>query len=245
MITSQNIAIIISLISLGIFGGFTHCIGMCGPFVLTQVSNRLNDIKINDISHFKRISGIALLPYHLGRITTYSFIGAISSLFSTSLKNILGFKFLSAAMLIIAALIFIKITLPNLKIELPIKINLVKKLDLIVFFKKFFGETIKSLFLKPYNFRGYLLGILLGFIPCGLLYAAVIAASTIDNFLIAAFAMFCFGVATIPGLFITAAGGYLFFQKYRSNLNILTKVILLINSATLFIIALGLIFNKI
>lgn len=240
----QNIAIIISLFSLGLFGSFTHCIGMCGPFVLTQVSNRLNDININQLSSFKKLKGIALLPYHFGRITTYSIIGALSSLFTSSFKNLIEFKFISAFMLIIASLIFAKITFPHLKIRLPIKINLIEKLQFFGLSKKI-SKIFKTLFLKPYSFKGYILGLLLGFIPCGLLYAAVIAASAIDNFLIAAFAMFCFGIATIPGLFITASGGYLFFQKYKKSLQSLTRIILLINSITLFIIAIGLIFNKV
>lgn len=246
---SQYIAVIISLFSLGIFGSFTHCIGMCGPFVLTQVSNRLNDIDLKNYSSFKKLSGIALLPYHLGRITTYSIIGALSSSFASSLKNIIEFKFLAAFMLIIAALIFIRVTIPSLKIALPIKINLIKNSSILLYFKKFFSinftKQLNWLFAKPYNFRGYLLGILLGFIPCGLLYAAVIAAASIDNIFIAALAMFCFGVATIPGLFVTSTGGYLFFQRYKKNLKFLTKIILVINSATLLIIAFGLIFNKI
>ena len=245
MIESQNIAIITSLFSLGLFGSFTHCIGMCGPFVLTQVNNRLNDININQLSSFKRLSGITLLPYHFGRITTYSIIGALSSSFTSSFKNLIEFKFISALMLIIASLIFIRITFPNLKIRLPIKINLVEKLQALHLYEKFINQAFKPLFLKPYNFKGYILGLLLGFIPCGLLYAAIITAAAIDNFLIAALAMFCFGIATIPGLFITASGGYLFFQKYKKNLKFLIKIILLINSITLFIIALGLIFNKI
>ena len=245
MIESQNITIIISLFSLGLFGSFTHCIGMCGPFVLTQVSNRLNNININELSSFKRLSGIALLPYHCGRITTYSIIGALSSIFTTSFKNLIEFKFISALMLIIASLIFAKITIPNLKIRLPIKINLVEKLQIFHLSEKFISQIFKPLFLKPYNFKGYILGLLLGFIPCGLLYAAAITASSIDNFLVAALAMLCFGIATIPSLFITASGGYLFFWKYRNNLQFLIKVILLINSVTLFIIAIGLIFNKI
>ena len=91
MTDHQNIAIIISLFSLGLFGSFSHCIGMCGPFVLTQVSNRLNDISINQLSSFKKLKGIALLPYHFGRITTYSIIGALSSLFTSSFKNLIEF----------------------------------------------------------------------------------------------------------------------------------------------------------
>jgi len=240
---NYEITIIISLFSLGLFGGFTHCTFMCGPFVLTQVNNRLSDININQASIIKKLQGIALVPYHLGRITTYCFIGAVSSFLTYNLKEISGFKYLSALMLIFAALIFAGIAEAKIKtkIALPFKINLIQN----HFVFQHINNLVSKLFQNPYNFKGYFLGILLGFIPCGLLYGAIISVAALDNYLIAAFAMFCFGIGTIPSLFATAYGGYWFFNFFQKRLKLFTKIILLINSFTLFLMALGLIFNKI
>jgi hypothetical protein len=248
---NYEITIIISLFSLGLFGGFSHCIGMCGPFVLTQVNNRLNNININQATNFKKLQGIALIPYHLGRATTYSFIGGISSFLTYNLKEISGFKYLSALMLVFAALIFAGIAGAEIrkKIALPFKINLIENYRLSWLKNNIIFHQIKNLlgklFKNPYNFKGYFLGILLGFIPCGLLYGAVLSASALDNYLIAALAMFCFAIGTIPSLLITAYGGYWFFSLLQNRLKLFTKIILLLNSFTLFIMALGLIFNKI
>ena len=57
---SGDLIILISLISMGFFGGFSHCLGMCGPFVLTQVSNNLSRTKIDDFKGLKKLSKIAL-----------------------------------------------------------------------------------------------------------------------------------------------------------------------------------------
>ena len=49
----------------GLAGSLSHCVGMCGPFVMTQSSR------------FERVSQSAIIPYHLGRITTYVILGMI------------------------------------------------------------------------------------------------------------------------------------------------------------------------
>lgn len=237
--SNYEISIILSLFSLGLFGGFSHCIGMCGPFVLAQINNRLSTIKIADATSFKKLQGMALIPYHLGRATTYSFIGGLSSFLTYNLKEFLGFKYLSALMLIVASLVFFSLVFKEnrIKIALPFKINLIQNST------SWLKNCLSELFKNPYNFKGYFLGILLGFIPCGLLYGAIISAAALDNYIIAALAMFCFSIGTVPSLLVTAWGGYWFFNQNKMKL--FTKAILLLSSFTLFIMATGLIFNKI
>ena len=46
----------------GLTGGAMHCVGMCGPFVLSQVQARFEAIPATTMSEFKRIRGGALLP---------------------------------------------------------------------------------------------------------------------------------------------------------------------------------------
>lgn len=243
--TNQEIITLISLFTLGLLGGFSHCIGMCGPFVLTQVGNRLNDIKIAKITTFKKLTGLALLPYHCGRIVTYCLIGFLSSLLANNIKNIIGFKIVSGVALIIAALIIFGFAVK--KIKLPFKINLIKILPLkwVDLLAQKLKNTVNPLFLNSTGLRNFLLGILLGFIPCGLVYAAIAATLALNNCFTAAIAMLVFGIATIPALFLTGCGGYLFFDKIKHNLKLLTKIILLINATTLLAMAIGLIFNKI
>jgi hypothetical protein len=251
-----DITIIISLFLIGFFGGFSHCTSMCGPFVLTQVNNRLNKIDIKQITSFKKLSGLALLPYHFGRITTYCFIGFISSLLSINLRNIIAFKGLAGVILIIAALIIFNSTIAKIKLPfrmplLGVKMPFYLKVNFLFF--NFVKEKIKKLigflFFNPTGFKNYFLGILLGFIPCGLLYGAIATVVSLDNKISTILAMFAFGIGTIPSLFFTACGGYWFFNGLKSNsknyLRLFSKIIIFINVITLLIMAFGLIFNQI
>ena len=243
----QEITIISSLFTLGLFGGFSHCAGMCGPFVLIQVNNRLNKINIKQITNFKKLSGLALLPYHLGRITTYCSIALISSILSINLKNIPVFKNITGFLLIIAALIIFNSTIAKIKLSFRIQPIILNKFNIkfLKFFKNKFTNLINFLFLNPTGLKNYFLGIILGFIPCGLVYSAIVITLSLNNYLIVLLAIFSFGIATIPSLFITAYGGYWFFNKITNYLKLFTKIILFINVITLLIMAFGLIFNQI
>ena len=106
-----ELKIIISLITIGFVGGFSHCAFMCGPFVMMQVNNNLKKISIDNLNHFTRLKGLALIPYHLGRITTYSFLGFFSSLFGKNIKNHTNSHLISAILLFLAALIVFNLIL--------------------------------------------------------------------------------------------------------------------------------------
>ena len=108
--------------------------------------------------------------------------------------------------------------------------NINKILDII-------KNITKPLFLNPRGLNGYLLGLILGFIPCGLLYSALLIAANINNDLTAMIAMFCFGISNMAGLTLVSFGNYLFFRKLEFSLNILIQFILLINMIILVIIA--------
>ncbi len=232
----NDFALIFSLISLGFFGGFSHCIGMCGPFVLTQVSNNLQKIPLEKFSNFQRLKNFALLPYHLGRISTYSFIGFLSSFFAKNIADFFHFRILSAAILFLAALFFLNVFFEKklLRFKSPF-------LEIAaLFFPKKFSQKINFLFQNPRGFRGYFLGIILGFIPCGLLYGAFLIAAAISNPFLAAAGMFFFGLATFPALFFTALSGHVLLKF--SGLKFVSKTIILLNATMLFLMSLKLLF---
>jgi sulfite exporter TauE/SafE len=104
-----------------------------------------------------------------------------------------------------------------------------------LFFDKIFPLGISPLFQDPQGLRGYALGLVLGFIPCGLLYAAFLIVSAIPNPLFAAIGMFLFGFSTFPSLFLTASGGY-FLAKFP-EFKIATKALILLNVIMLILMA--------
>ena len=218
----NDFTLIFSLLTLGFFGGFTHCVCMCGPFVITQTTNRLEKIPLEKFSRFERLSSFALLPYQLGRITTYSLIGFFCSFLSANIRNLLEFDYLSSALLFLASLSFFFTFKSSILQSAP-----------------FFPKKLSSfLFRSPQGFRGYLLGLILGFIPCGLLYSAFLIAAAIANPFLAALGLCLFGLATFPSLFLTACGGG-FLQKFP-EFKIVAKGLILVNGIMLFLMAIKL-----
>lgn len=231
----NDLTLILSLISLGFFGGFTHCVGMCGPFILTQVSNRLQKTSLANFSNFQRLKNLALLPYHLGRISTYSLIGFFCSFLTTNIQDFVGFRIFSAIFLLAAAVVFLNLFFERnilAGLKLPQKIRLPFKSKFLKNSASNFSKRISFLFQNPQGLNGYFLGVILGFIPCGLLYAAFLIAGAIENPALAAIGMIFFGISTFPSLFLTACGGHIFTRipefRFIAKAVILLNIIMLV-----------------
>src|SRR3954454_25118552 len=63
------------LFAAGLAGSALHCAPMCGGFVLGQVSDRMARLPSEHLSGYQRLLSSSLLPYHFGRLTTYSALG--------------------------------------------------------------------------------------------------------------------------------------------------------------------------
>lgn len=188
----------LSLFIAGLVGSVTHCVVMCGPFVMSQTGE------------MTKMRDIALVPYHLGRMTTYIFMAILSySVLSlvfvySDLKS-----FFAAPMLLLAGVIFIISAFPMLKILFPwagvMRVSLPAKLVNFVSKKLMSQSTI---------FGRYMVGVMLGFMPCGLVVAALIASAAAPTLLMAIISMMAFTVGTIPALILVAMGGSSIKQKY-------------------------------
>jgi len=66
----------------------------------------------------------------------------------------------------------------------------------------------RKLFERPVGWRGFGLGLVLGFIPCGLLYAALSTAATLGNPVAGAMGMAAFTVGTVPSLVAVGIAGH-------------------------------------
>ncbi len=276
MLNDLNIPLdIVALISLGFFGGFTHCSGMCGPFVLTQVSNRLQQVEVKNFSNFEKLKNLALLPYHFGRITTYSIIGFFCSFFTKNIQEFVRFKFISGILLLLASLFFLniffekKITkkimdlfrnhpsgkawgvgwsaeMESAKICItdPAPNQPSKRFRKGGFKRslwKFLPKTLSPLFLNPRGLNGYLLGLVLGFIPCGLLYGAFLISASITKPYLACIGMFLFGISTIPSLLLVASGSYFFFKIDSLWFKKIAQIIILMNAILLLMLGIKII----
>lgn len=167
----------VSALLFGLLGSF-HCIGMCGPIAFMLPVDREKPIK----------QFFQILSYHLGRLFTYSLIGLLFGFLGK------GFYFLGFQQQLS---IFAGVTM-ILMVLLPKvfqKYNLSKPITKLLFkIKSALGKELK----KKGNDTFFTIGFLNGFLPCGLVYMAVLGALTTNNAFSGSLYMFLFGVGTIP-----------------------------------------------
>ena len=226
---AENAGLVGGLFVAGLVGGAGHCTGMCGPFVLSQVMVRLEQIPAATMGEFHRISGAALLPYHLGRGTTYGVLGAAAGWMSGGLIQASGWRWISAVLLSVAAVFFIGYALRTLGVALPWagmdrgESGWSKRL----------GETVRPLFGRPVGARGYVLGLVLGLLPCGFLYGSIAAAAAARSALLGAVAMVAFSLGTVPALFGLGLAGHLAGRRWMGAASRLASAVLLANAGFL------------
>ncbi len=225
----EGLGVVIALFIMGFTGSFMHCIGMCGPFAVAQTSMRLMNISSKQLSHKARLQASALFPYYIGKSITYCILLTVAFFVSENFKQTTAYRYLALFFLISAAFLFLKmaITRDFNFIRVPkLEKLLSNKLDLI----------------NTNGFKGLFTGMVLGLIPCGLVYGAIVTIlSLTSNIAIAISAMFTFGLATIPGLFIVSYFGQYVVNKYKKYINYMFSIIMILNALFLLGYALKLI----
>lgn len=224
---ADNGGLLSSLFLTGLVGSASHCAGMCGPFVLSQTAARLEKVSAARMSEWHRLAGAALAPYHLGRATTYAALGAVAGAAAGTLGAWGGFRFLAAALLGLAALFLLGMAVPRLKALAGGGANGES------WWSRSVGRWARPLFASPTGWRGWALGVALGFIPCGLLYAALAAAAASGDALTAALGMLAFTAGTVPALVTVGAVGHFAVAHWRAALLRWSPLLLVANAGIL------------
>ena len=211
----------LSLFIAGLVGGFTHCVAMCGPFVLSQTG------------HIEKIRDSILLPYHLGRITTYTVLAVLLA----SVLN-LAFLFLPirayiiAPVLMTAGLIFVIGAFPSLGRLFPWLVDLRVSVPY-----RFLSKGFARLSENKGVFQKFFMGMLLGFVPCGMIVAALMAATTAPSAMQAGIAMAAFGLGTMPALIVTASSGQILKRKFPRTMQRVSQGLMVWSAIWLFALA--------
>ncbi len=221
-----------SLFVAGLLGSAAHCVGMCGPFVLGQVVARMETVPAARMSEFHRLTGAALVPYHLGRTTTYTVLGAGAAALAGTVVDLTGLRWLSAALLVLAAMFFLGYALRKLGVALPWLATGGEG-----WWSRRIGRRLRPLFANPTGLRGYGLGLALGFLPCGLLYGAIAASAASGSAVSGAMGMIAFALGTVPALLAMGLAGHVARQQWQGLVARVTPVLLLFNAAALSYLA--------
>ena len=178
---------IISIVTVAFLGSFGHCIGMCGGIVVAYSSTKIDE------RWGKMSQAIAHLIYSAGRITTYMLLGAVFG----AIGGVVSFNNIANGTLTILAGIFMVLAGLSLVGKLSFLTNLEHSFSGSKWYQEAFRKIIRSKSL--YSF--YILGLLNGLLPCGLVYFFAVTAASTGSAFWGAFVMMVFGLSTVPALF--------------------------------------------
>lgn len=198
---------------LGLLGSF-HCIGMCGPIAFVLPLDRSSKSKMI----------LQTFLYHLGRLFTYSLIGLFFGFLGKGLY-LAGFQQRLSILMGIIMILAVIIPLKYFN-----KFNVTKPIYKII------GTVKKQLGLylnKKSNKSIFLIGFFNGFLPCGLVYMALIGSIATTNTFSGSFYMFLFGLGTVPMMTLAVFAGNILKVSIRNKIQ---KVI------PVFVVIIGLLF---
>lgn len=211
-----------------------HCAPMCGGFVLGQVADRMAALPAARLCEWRRLRAGLLLPYHLGRLTTYAALGALAGAGGGALLRLPWFGRLSALLLLLGAALFLVHALRRLAPRLG---RALPALDHVPSgWNRLLARTSRRIDrTRPHGF--YLLGVLLGFLPCGVLYAALIAAAGAGSAALGAAGMLAFGLGTAPTLMLIGIAGQAAGARWQASVARCAPAVMLLNAVLLALLA--------
>ncbi len=178
---------IVSIITIAFLGSFGHCIGMCGGIVVAYSTTKISD------EWSKTKQSIAHILYSAGRVLTYTILGAMFGF----LGGVATFNNLTNGLMLIFAGIFMVLAGLSLSGKIKFLTLLEHSFASNSWYTKLFRELLQTKSLVSF----FILGILNGLLPCGLVYFFAITAASTASPLYGALVMFIFGISTIPALF--------------------------------------------
>ena len=184
----MEISTLISAFTIGLLGS-AHCIGMCGG-----ITSALSlSLKGRSSSH---VAGL-MLCYHSGRIISYALAGAILASIGWYLGDLtpaikISLRYIAAGMMIAMGL-YLTGWWRGLTVLEQLGQYLWKRVQ----------PLSKSLLPIKTTGSALLLGMVWGWLPCGLVYSNLALAASQGSLVAGALVMVSFGLGTLPAVFLT------------------------------------------
>ncbi len=189
----------------GLAGGFSHCIGMCGVFVVSYAGmpdrgdrRRFVHPERHALFHGGRLAALAALG------TLGGSIGALGHRYA----SLTGWVSVGVGALMVGLALGMVGVVPWLRLPEPDVLGAG-------------GGRGRRLFLRALQSQSVLrplfIGVFVGLLPCGLTYNALMATFTLTP-LRGAQLMLCFGLGTVPGLLALGLFGNALFGGLLTNL---------------------------
>jgi len=190
--------------------GSLHCVGMCGPIMLVLAPNNK--------------SLFTWLLYHIGRTFTYSILGLLLGALGSVFVFAGWQQFLSIGMGLL--IIFFSIA------------HILGKNWQVGIFNSYLFHKIGFVIKSKNPFSKVVVGMLNGFLPCGLVYAAFAGAVATADIYKGMIYMGLFGLGTMPlmlllGYFKNQIAGKISFNKYIPYYTITISIFIILRGLNL------------
>ena len=213
------ISLFITALVMGAIGSL-HCVGMCGPLALS----------LPVISVQPSTKMLSTLLYNLGRVVTYTILGAIVGVVGASFA-LAGFQ--QALSIIAGSLIILYLLWPRSKWLLAGNSKVQQ------FFQAIRNNLGKLFSRKNYQ-SVFFIGLLNGLLPCGLVYMAIAGAVSTASVYKSSLFMAAFGLGTLPMMWSVAFFGSVINLKTRMSIRKAYPYLLFIMACFLIIRGMGL-----
>lgn len=179
----------------GLLGG-AHCLAMCGGFMTALSASGQRSRPATATLYPARALAWRHLPYNLGRITTYTTLGAIAG-------GAGGAALGAGEWVVVQRVLYVIANVFLLSLALAMVSNGKGNAGLQRIGAALFAKTMPAI--RPLLARDdaparYLLGTIWGLVPCGLVYAVLPIALFAGGALQGAAVMLTFGLGTLPNL---------------------------------------------
>ena len=181
---------------LGFLGSF-HCVGMCGPIALSLPLSKNSNVA-RWIGHF---------IYQSGKISAYVILGAIIGMMGEGI-TLLGVQ---KGYNIFLGLLMLALGLGSLSGKYNFLFYLEQKMGMM-------KGRMGSFFHQYSNYALFSIGFLNGLLPCGLVYMAILGASSFGEWGSAVLYMFFFGLGVMPALVALSVFGHFSSIPIRKHL---------------------------
>jgi len=185
-----------------------HCAQMCGPIVLSYSVALGRSAK--SPSWFSSLLANHL-AYNMGRMMTYAMLGAVAGMVGNSMGILMRLAGFGTMLAWVAGSLLIVVGLAMFGVLPGSKLLASRTIQFTYTVLRPCGKLIES----PGTANRFLLGLSLGFLPCGLVYAALIKATATASVVQGAWSMCAFGLGTALSLLTIG----LFSSVLRQTLN--------------------------
>ena len=213
-----ELSLYVAVFLMGVVGGATHCLGMCGPFVLTRALRVAAALEVGGT--WSRVQ-VALLPgYHLGRAITYATFGMIAGGAAEGFARVTELGWPRALFVGVAAVLMVVGAVGGpARLHLPGTQWMAGKMAGLAPGPGFAGDLV--------------MGVALGFLPCGLVLAALTASVSAGGAREGALSMAAFALGTALPLSLLGGAGAVAARRWRETLRRFTLPLLILNLAAL------------